>query len=137
MYRKTKKDSFYLYKSFWNNDDKFVHLCSKRYVNRHEDETKIKVYSNLDTVSLYVDDISFEEKQGNKIFEFIVPISGNHHIEAVSGEYKDVMDIVHVAEKDESYILEDTGAMNWFDEGELNADCYSIGDTIEDFNEKS
>lgn len=132
MDRKTKKDSFYLYKSFWNNDDKFVHLCSKRYVNRHESETKIKVYSNLDKVALYVDDKLYEEKQGNKIFEFIVPINGKHHIEAVAGEYKDAMDIVHVAEKDESYILKATGAMNWFDEDATDPSCYSISDTIKD-----
>ena len=42
------------------------------------------------------------------------------------------MDIVHVSEKDESYILEDTGAMNWFDAEEQNSDYYSISDTIED-----
>jgi len=132
MDRKTKKDSFYLYKSFWNKKDKFVHLCSKRYVNRHENETRIKVYSNLDSVALYVDNQLVEEKKADRIFEFIIPISGNHHIEAVAGEYKDSMDIVHVTEKDESYILEDTGAMNWFDANEQNSDCYSINDTIED-----
>ena len=132
MDRKLKKDSFYLYKSFWNKKDKFVHLCGSRYVNRHEDETSIKVYSNLNKVDLYVDGDLFESKQGNNIFEFIVPISGRHHIEAISGDYKDSMDIVHVAEKDESYILKDTGAMNWFDADEQDDSCYSISDTIED-----
>ena len=132
MDRKTKKDSFYLYKANWNKKDKFVHLCSKRYVNRHEDETKVKVYSNLDNVALYVDDKLVEEKKGDRIFEFIIPITGKHHIEVVSGEYKDSMDIVHVAEKDESYILEDTGAMNWFDEDETDPTCFSISDTIDD-----
>ena len=132
MDRKLKKDSFYLYKSYWNKKDKFVHLCGKRYVNRHEDETRIKVYSNLDKVTLYVDNQLFEEKQGNNIFEFIVPINGEHHIEAVSGEYKDSMDIVHVLKEDESYILKDTGALNWFDDND--EDCYSISDTINDLN---
>ena len=31
--RKTKKDSFYAYKAYWS-DEPFIHLCSKRFINR-------------------------------------------------------------------------------------------------------
>ncbi len=31
--RKIKKDSFYLYKAWWS-DEAFVHICSKRFVER-------------------------------------------------------------------------------------------------------
>ncbi|MBR6634503.1 MAG: glycoside hydrolase family 2 protein, partial [Clostridia bacterium] len=36
--RKYKKDSFYAYKA-WLSDEKFVHICGKRYVDRVEDVT--------------------------------------------------------------------------------------------------
>ena len=51
--RKYKKDSFYAYKA-WLSDEPFVHLCSKNYVERDEDVTTVKVYSNLPEVELFV-----------------------------------------------------------------------------------
>ena len=51
--RKTKKDSFYIYKAWWS-DEPFVHICSKRYADRTENEIEVKVYSNQKQVSLYV-----------------------------------------------------------------------------------
>ena len=132
MDRKLKKDSFYLYKSYWNKDDKFVHICGRRYINRHEDITEVKVYSNEDEVTLYVDDKQFETKKGNNIFIFNVPISGKHKFKAVSKSSSDEIEIVHVKEKDESYILEVSGAMNWFDDSQMKADHYSLGDTVGD-----
>ena len=42
--RKTKKDSFYLYKAWWS-DEAFVHICSKRFVERTGSTATVKVYS--------------------------------------------------------------------------------------------
>ena len=55
MDRKLKKDAFYLYKAAWNREDAFVHLCGKRYADRTENVTEIKVYSNQPEVTLFVD----------------------------------------------------------------------------------
>ena len=56
---KTKKDPFYLYKAWWNQTDKFVHICGKDYeklTNR-----VIKCYTNDgSTLGLYVNDILTE-----------------------------------------------------------------------------
>ncbi|MGN1161042.1 MAG: glycoside hydrolase family 2 protein, partial [Candidatus Fimenecus sp.] len=41
--RKIKKDSFFIYKAYWS-EEKFVHLCSRRYVNRTNEKVDIKVY---------------------------------------------------------------------------------------------
>ena len=50
---KTKKDTFYLYKAWWNTEDKFVHICQKSYT-KTEDRV-IKCYTNeTDQFSLYV-----------------------------------------------------------------------------------
>ena len=51
--RRTKKDSFYLYKAWWNEKDPFVHICSKRFADRAEAKIEIKVYSNQKSVTLY------------------------------------------------------------------------------------
>ena len=50
--RKTKKDSFYLYKAYWNTEEKFVHIASKRFVEREVENIKVIIYTNLDKVKL-------------------------------------------------------------------------------------
>ena len=54
--RKLKKDAFYLYKAYWSKTP-FVHVCGRRYVDRTEDVTEIKVYSNEQSVTLFVDGV--------------------------------------------------------------------------------
>ena len=76
--RKIKKDAFYLYKAAWNKTEPFVHLCGRRYIDRPEEITEVTVYSNCDTVSLYVDGKLLETKQGTRVFSFRVPITGMH-----------------------------------------------------------
>ena len=49
----TKKDTFYLYKAWWNTTDKFVHICGKNYTKTQS--RTIKCYSNDgSTLKLYV-----------------------------------------------------------------------------------
>ncbi len=86
--RKTKKDSFYLYKSWWTQEP-MVHICSKRYVDRPEKYTTIKVYSNCDTVTLYADGKKVGEQSGKKVFTFKVMLGGQTKVEAVAGNVRD------------------------------------------------
>ena len=67
--RKLKKDAFYLYKAHWS-EEPFVHVCGRRYVNRAEEVTEIKVLSNQPSVSLFVDGTFFAEKDGSCILSF-------------------------------------------------------------------
>lgn len=57
--RSTKKDAFYLYKANWNDSDYFTHICSSRYNNRPTEAIDVKVYSNCDSVELFVNDVSY------------------------------------------------------------------------------
>lgn len=100
--RKIKKDAFYIYKAYLS-DEPFVHLCGRRYADRTEDETEIKVYSNQTSVELYVDGVKADEKQGDKVFVFCIPIRGAHRIEARSGELSDAMTIRHAAQPNKAY----------------------------------
>jgi beta-galactosidase len=53
---KTKKDSFYFYQANWANpaDTPIVHIASKRYTVLPQRSSTVRVYSNLHTVSLWV-----------------------------------------------------------------------------------
>jgi beta-galactosidase len=55
--RKTKKDAFYWYKANWS-DAPFVYITSRRFVNRTDPNTPVKLYSNCDTVQLKVNGVS-------------------------------------------------------------------------------
>ncbi len=75
MDRKIRKDSFYVYKA-WYSDDPFVHIDGRRYFARPGETTTIRVHSNLDQVSLFVDDVLFDIQNGEHTFIFEnVPIS--------------------------------------------------------------
>jgi hypothetical protein len=55
----TKKDTFYLYKAWWNTTDKFVHICGKNYTKTTS--RVIKCYTNDgNSLTLYVNGTSAE-----------------------------------------------------------------------------
>lgn len=82
--RKIFKDSYYLYKAYWDRKHAFVHLCGSRYVDRESDLTQVKVYSNQKRVELFVDGRSagVKEDQGDHSFCWEIAITGEHSIEA-------------------------------------------------------
>ena len=86
--RKLKKDSFYLYKAYWAKDP-MVHIAGKRYKFRTEKWTTVKVYSNCDTVSLYLDGELRECQVGGKIFKFRIPLDQETHVRVVAGDLED------------------------------------------------
>ena len=127
--RKIKKDAFYLYKAYWSKEP-FVHTCGSRYVDRAEDVTEVKVYSNLAEVSLYVDGHLQETKQEDKVFTFQVPITGKHSIEARAGGYSSVILVNKVDTPNPAYAMANRReVVNWFD-GELDESCWSVKDNM-------
>ena len=127
--RKIKKDAFYLYKAYWSKQP-FVHTCGSRYVDRTEDVTEVRVYSNLPEVSLYKDGHLVETKKGDKVFVFNVPITGKHSIEARAGAYSSVILVNKVTEPNPAYAMPNRQVVNnWFD-GELDETCWSVKDNM-------
>ncbi len=111
--RKTKKDAFYIYKAYWSKEP-FVHICSKRYVNRTDKSATIKVYSNQKEVTLYVNDKKVKTITGDKIFRFKIDLANENNIKVVSEELQDTAFIKKVSEKDPNYILPKGGNnMSW------------------------
>lgn len=131
MDRKLKKDAFYLYKAYWNKEDAFGHICGSRYVDRKEDTTEVKVYSNQTTVSLYVDGTLLETQDGSRIFRFAVPMTGEHEIVAKAGAEEDSIHIRKVEEANPDYVMgEIKDVINWFDDEPYKPECYSIKDKM-------
>ena len=127
--RKTKKDAFYLYKAYWSKEP-FVHLCGSRYVDRAEDVTEIKVYSNLPEVSLYKDGQLVETKKGEKVFTFQLPITGKHSIEARSAGCSSVILVNKVDAPNPDYSMDNRkDVVNWFDNG-YDETCWSVMDNM-------
>lgn len=129
--RKIKKDAFYIYKAYLSREP-FVHLCGSRYVDRCEEETEVKVYSNQPSVTLYVDGKEIQTLEADKIFRFRVPISGEHVIEAKAGECSDVMTIRRTDQPNPDYRKAGGEVVNWFDrEDEIVKEGYfSIKDSM-------
>ena len=138
--RKTKKDSYYLYQTYWTKKP-ILHITSKRYVYRTDDVTKVTVYSSNPEVTLYLNNQLIETQKGNKVFKFNVPLQkGKNKIKVVSNGLVDNSIIVKVQEEYKGYSYEgtDAGVSNWFgaDGNEINMtfnrDYFSIKDKIKE-----
>ena len=112
--RKIKKDSFYLYKAYWTKAP-MVHICGKRYMYRPEKYTTVKVYSNCDSVCLYVNDKLYKQKTGHKIFQFRIPLGAETRIRAVAGDVQDEAVLCFTPNPIRSYKLNKkiAGGGNW------------------------
>ena len=112
--RKIKKDAFYAYKAYWSKEP-FVHICGKRYADRPEAETTVKVYTNQPEVSLYKDGQLVETKQGDKVFEFKVSLNPETHLEAKAGACTDTAVLHKVDTPNPNYVLKgkSSNSANW------------------------
>ena len=120
MDRKTKKDSYYIYKAYWNPEP-MVHLCGKRYAQRAGEEREIKVYTNQDSVTLYMngEEVGTQAPVDHIAIFTVNMKDGENIFLAVAGEVKDTMTIEKVEVEPEIYVLPgqdegEGGAANWF-----------------------
>ncbi len=112
--RKIKKDAFYIYKA-WLSDEPFVHLCGSRYIDRAEEVTEIKVYSNQRRVTLYDNGQPVETLEGEHIFRFRLPLQGEHRVIARAGNCSDSITVRKVAEPNPNYSIVLNDVVNWVD----------------------
>lgn len=131
--RKYKKDSFYAYKA-WLSEEPFVHICSKRYIDRVEDKTRVTVYTNLPQVELFANGVSVGKMQRGKypFYHFEVENKGETRLTAKAGDCSDESVIRKTDSFNTDYIMKEQGAViNWF-EIETPAGYFSVNDTIGD-----
>lgn len=149
MDRKTKKDSYYIYKAYWKKEP-MVHLCGKRYAQRAGETTQIRVYSNQPEVTLYLNGEQIDKQSADKVFVFEVALAdGFNVIKAEAGDIKDTMTLEKVEKEPEIYVLPEVneraeGVANWFSTiGDLDLKApmefpegmFSIKDTFEEISQ--
>ena len=112
--RKTRKDSFYIYKAWWSNEP-FVHICSKQFVDRTQNEIEVKVYSNQKQVTLYANGEKLAEQEGEHIFRFRVKLDGEVKVQAVAGDCIDEAAFRKVSTPNPAYKLgkKKSTSANW------------------------
>jgi beta-galactosidase len=83
--RKIKKDAFFFYKANWS-DEPTLYIASRRFTQRINPTTDVKVYSNVDEVELLVDGVSQGKQAGDAncifIWKGVKLETGENHIEA-------------------------------------------------------
>lgn len=147
--RRLKKDAFYLYKAYWAKEP-FVKLTGSRFVNRHQEENRIMVLSNLPILQLLVNGRLTDSKENPEpvvYFQVRLFKMGENEIKVKGFDengklYEDSMILNRVTESDISYIAEkkDNRAVvtNWFEKFDLSdtteviidENAYSTRDTI-------
>ena len=141
--RQTKKDAFYYYKASWSKEP-FLHIGGRRFARRCGEETTVKVYSNLESVTLYADGVEAGTCSGcSPVFTFAhVPLHlGDNALRAVGDGCTDEVVLTGVSEPEPSYIYVDPNpeynVKNWFTQGEtadnlFSPDCWSVLDPMRD-----
>ena len=103
--RKTRKDSFYIYKAYWSKEP-FVHIAGKRFANRTGRSTTVKVYTNCGSAELYCNGKKLDGKtKDGRAFVFKVKLSDVNELRAVSGGCTDECVIKKVSKPDPDYKL--------------------------------
>ena len=92
--RQTKKDSFYLYKAYWNAEP-MIHICSKRFVDRKKNRITVKVYSNQPSLQFYCNGELVATKEADHVFTCKIDLKdGENEIRVVAGDLEDTATFV-------------------------------------------
>ncbi len=144
--RKTKKDSFYLYKAYWTNEP-MVHVCGSRFTDRAPGQRDVIVYTNCPSVTLYVNNRRVGKCKAVDhacVFKNVrLKLGENAVVAKAPGAENDEIMLRGVKEKNADYILPDGlgNAGNWFDSDgnehkmEFPEGCCSIHDKLGDLLE--
>ena len=144
--RKLKKDAFYIYKAYWTSEP-MVYVAGRRFADRAPEERNITVYTNCDSITLYVNGQAVETKAAQDhcvVFENVALADGANTVTAKSCcGVEDTITLNGVAEHNAAYTLPDIAAAmavgNWFDEVSDNEESdeivvaegyYSVEDTM-------
>ena len=146
--RKTYKEAFYIYQAYWS-EKPMVHVCGERFPDRGPEEHEVIVYSNCDTVTLYVNGEAVETLDvvdHAAVFRNVPLKDGENTVTAASGEVKgNTITLNAIPEPNPAYILprdeNDVPVGNWFDGLAVGTDdehmefpegYYSVKDTVKD-----
>ena len=113
--RKIKKDAFYLYKAYWS-EEKVLHLCGKRYINRTGAKTHITVYSNCGQPEIYNNGklvCKPKAQKGGKVYKCKIKLFDTNEIAVKVGNLTDGAVFRKVKKPDPSYKVSGGNSMSW------------------------
>ena len=118
--RKLKKDTFWLYKAWWNPEP-MIHIAGSRFVDRAPDERTITVFTNCDNVTLLVNGqeaATQKAEHHQAVFKDVILADGENTICAKSGDVvSNTVVLKAVPTHNYAYDLPDgNAAANWFDD---------------------
>lgn len=140
--RKIKKDAFYMYKASWS-DEKFVHITSKRFLERITQNIDVKVYSNCNNVELFVNGNLINAQSDKKTYIFKdVELQMGENIIKVIGDNKcvDEATFKRTEDKENKYAFGDAKELeyifSWFEDEKNSPEGYfsakdNIGDLMQ------
>lgn len=130
--RKYRKDAFYAYKA-WLNPEPMLHLCGKSFVRRDGDEARFTVYSNLPSVTMYVDGKpAGTQTCPDHFFHFTVKQpEGGYTVRVCAGNLSESAHFKKIAAPDPSYSFGGGTVLNWFDIESPEGYC-SLRDLVRD-----
>ncbi len=102
--RKTRKDSYYVYKAFWSQEP-FVHIAGKRMADRTGRKTKVRIYTNQPYVKLYNNGQLVAQAAVDKTATFLISMADRNHLEAFAGDVSDRTVIIKTETPNPSYSL--------------------------------
>ena len=128
MDRKIKKDAFFIYQAYWSKTP-MVHIAGRRFADRAPGERDITVYTNCDTVTLYINGAEYATVTAADhaaVFPEVPLASGENILIAKTGDISDTITLNGVAEHNTNYDLPDLLAAlqvgNWFAEQDEDTD---------------
>lgn len=116
--RKTKKDSFFIYKAYWNAEP-MVHVAGRRFADRAPGERTVTVYTNQPEVTLLLNGqpvATVEAVDHVAIFEELPLQAGANTVTARAGSCEDSITLNGVETSNPDYVLpaDEGQAGNWF-----------------------
>lgn len=101
---KTKKDSYYIYKAYWNNEP-MTYIAGKRFANRNGSKTLFRIITNEEKVVLTINGMEYKELKGKKYYKVKVPMKGDIEVLVEGNSSSDKFTFKKVDKFDENYKL--------------------------------
>ncbi|MEB2343977.1 MAG: glycoside hydrolase family 2 protein [Deltaproteobacteria bacterium] len=128
--RRIRKDAFWWYKAHWSREP-VLHVCGRRFVNRHDPELELKVYANHPEVRLLAGGRDLGVRRSpDRVFRWRLRLGpGETTVVALAGGQRDEATFRLAGAPDPSYVcpaprrVQDRGAMaSWYESAGIAID---------------
>lgn len=116
--RTVRKDAYYFYKANWSSEP-VLYIAARRYAQRTDAKTDVKVYTNQPQATLYLNDQRIgkarKDEIGRIVFKDVTLREGENTIRVTSGKLSDECTCILNGNKQQKQLINDErldGAVN-------------------------